>query len=414
MAPLLLGAIYLTIIGEKKNKIWIYFLNGLLIGLAAFYKLTSVLFLSLIVLFIVSEDFASRRPFRGKRVLIKTFLLVAGFILVQIPFLYYFWIHHALKDVYEALFTHLSLYVRLARGRRIETFFSGHYSVLSENLILWLFAAISSLYIFFKDRSRDNVLVALWGICSLLMVWGQGKFFGYHFLLIVPPFSVLTGYGLTRVFEPGRGFKGFLANNLADIRKTFMLTTIGFCVLGFAISNYDYYKRHVDYLLGKITKIEYYDVFNEFPTHLYSFRSDYQIVEYLRGIQGQRDQLAVVYSGGDTVIHFLTGLEPVSRFIQSWYLFPEDELLAKSPITVRLRRELIDQITSVGPRFILLVYLPLEELVNIPTLKDDPSVKRLFAFIQANYALKEFPDNRFLYTRITPPPGRFLAPGQSS
>jgi hypothetical protein len=423
MAPLILGAIFLTVLGEKKDRTLIYFLNGLLIGLAAFYKLTAVLILVLIILFTGSEDLARKRPFRWRKVLARTLLLVGGFILVQIPFLYYFWVHDALKDVHEALFTHLSLYLKLSRGRRIETFFSGHFSILKENLVLWLLAGVSCLYIFFRDRTRNSILVASWGIASLLMVWGQGKFFGYHFLLIVPPFSALAGYGLTRFFKQGHGFRSFLNDGLADIRKTFVLATIGLSIVGFGISNYDYYRRHVDYVLGKLSKIEYYDVFNEFPTHPYSFRSDYQVTEYLKANAAGGDRLGLIFSAGDTVIHFLTGLAPVSRFIQSWYLFPSDKTLASHPVTLGLRKELIDQMIEVSPRFILVVHIPWEKLRRLPGLRDDPEVLRFDAYIQQNYTLKEFPDNRFLYVKkadgladVEKPPSFFRngRPGMSS
>lgn len=401
MAPLMLGAIFLIILGERKKKIVLYFLSGLLIGLAAFYKLTAVVFLMFVVGFILSQDWRKRDSFHLKRNSGRMGCLVFGFILVQLPFLYYFWVHDALRDVYQALFVHLPLYAKLSRGLRVETFFSGHYSVLSENVVLWLFAAVSCVYIFFKDRTRYNMLIALWGIFSLIMVWIQGKFFGYHFLLLTPPFSVLTAYGLTRFLAKGRGIKGFITANLRDIRKAFMLTTMGAALVGFGISNYHYYQRHARYWLGKISKQQYYQVFNEFPTHPYSFRSDYQIVQYLRENQGTGGKLGVIFSGGDTIIHFLTGMEPATRFIQSWYLFPADEKLSRNKITVALRQDFVEQLIQSAPRFILCVHIPLQDLLEIPGSKEDPSVKRLGEFVEKNYRLKKnFPDNRFLFEKI--------------
>jgi hypothetical protein len=400
MAFLIMGAIFLVIIKEKTNWFIVFFINGILIGLAASYKLTAVLILLLFILFIPGEEFLRSNHFNYKRVFGKTFSLMSGFIIIQLPFLYYFWIHDALKDIYQALFVHLSAYINLSRGLRIETLFSGHYSILSENLILWLFAFISCFYILFKDRSKSNVLVVLWAFCSLLMVWGQGKFFGYHFIILVPPFAVLTGYGLTIFLGNGPGLKGFLLNNLKDIRKTFMIVTIIVTILGFGISNYNYYRRHIMYFLGKISKQEYYDVFNEFPTQPYSFRSDYQIVEYLRENSKPVDKLGVIFSAGDTIIHFLSGLEPATRFIQSWYLFPSDEVLAKNKITINLRKEFVDKIIHVAPRFILSVHIPLEKLAELPFLKEDPDVRKLNEFVQNNYRVKNFPDNRFLFEKV--------------
>lgn len=401
MAPLMLGAVYLMILGEKKNGMLLNLVNGILIGLAAFYKITAILMLLIFIAFIAVEELMKKQQqFNFKKVIANTFCLASGFIIIQLPFLYYFWIHGALKDVYEALFVHVSTYAKLSRGLRIEAFFSGHYSILSENLILWLFTAISCLYIIFKDRNRNNILIVLWCLGSLVMVWGQGKFFGYHFVILVPPFAVLSGYGILKFLGGGPGLKGFAANNLGDIKRTFMLVTILMSIMGFCISNYEYYKRHVQYYLGNMSRAEYYDVFNEFPTHPYSFPSDYRIVQYLKENAKEGDKLGVLFSAGDSVIHFLTGMEPATRFVQNWFLFIPNEVLSRDETTINLRREYVEQIISTAPRFILVVHIPLNELVGLPYLKDDPNLRKLNEFINSNYSVETYPSNRFLYKRL--------------
>lgn len=400
MAPLILGAVFLFVLSEKRDAVLTYFFTGILIGLASVYKVTALLMLFLFLLFLAFEHFLSQTNFDAGAVVRRMSSLLFGFILAQIPFLYYFWSHSALGDMYQALFLHVSLYAKLSRGLRIETLFSGHYSILSENLVIWLFAAIASLHIVFRNRTRNGCLIVLWTLGSLLMVWGQGKFFGYHFILLVPPFSILTGYAVPTFLFRNSGFVGMFRNAFTDIRQAFMLTTIMFTIIGFGISNYDYYKRHVLYLLGKMSRQTYYDVFNEFPTHPYSFRTDYEIAQYLRGNHKPGDKLGVIFSAGDTIVHFLSGLEPATRFIQSWYLFPSDEFLSRNEITVSLRREFVDHLINTAPKFILCVHIPLRELVQLPSLRDDPSVIRLDEFVHENYKLETFPDNRFLFKRI--------------
>jgi len=401
MAPLMLGAVYLMVLGEKKNGMLLHLANGILIGLAAFYKITAILMLLIFIIFIIVEELLKKdRSFNFKKAIADTFWLMSGFIIIQLPFLYYFWIHDALKDVYEALFVHVSTYAKISRGLRIEALFSGHYSVLSENYVLWLFAAISCLYIIFRERNRNNILIVLWSIGSLIMVWGQGKFFGYHFVILVPPFAVLSGYGMLKFLGGGSGLKGFAANNFGDIRRTFMLVTILMSIMGFCISNYVYYKRHVDYYLGKMSRAEYYNVFNEFPTHPYSFPSDYKIVKYLRENAEKGDKLGVLFSSGDSVIHFLTGLEPATRFVQNWFLFIPNEVLSKDETTINLRKEYVEQIINTAPRFFLVVHIPLDELVALPYLKEDPNLRRLNEFIHSHYSVESYPSNRFLYRRL--------------
>ena len=400
MAPLIMGAVFLILVGERKSRNVLYFLSGTLLGLAAFYKLTAVLMLFLVIGFIVSEAAIRKRGINLIKVIWRVVFVVFGFIIIQLPFIFYFWAHDALRDVYQALFVHVPVYAKLSRGLRVEAFFSGHYSVLSENLILWLFASLSCLYIFSKARTRNNILIALWAILSLMMVWVQGKFFGYHFVILVPPFSMLMGYGFFKFFKEGQGVKGFILNNIKDMRRAFMLAALLLSVVGFGIANYNYYKWHMQHVLKKISKSEYYSVFSEFPTHPYSFRSDFQIVQYLNNRREPGDKLGVIFSAGDTVIHFLTGMEPATRFIQSWYLFSSVDLLAKNAITLNLRREFIDQLIDVEPRFILCVHIPFDELVKLPGLRSDPNMERLESYIKTHYRLRSFPDNRFLFERI--------------
>jgi hypothetical protein len=399
MAPLITAAVYLTISGERKKRILLDIGNGMLIGLAAFYKLTAVAILALVLAFIVSEGMSAKKSFGLKTKVTRVGAILAGFIVVQLPFLYYFWVHDAFTAMVQALFVHLPVYVKLSRGLRIEAFFSGNTSIWSENLVLWLVAAIAGLTIFLRDRTRANVLIAGWAIVSLLMVWGQGKFFGYHFLVLMPPLAVLTGYGLPRFLAQGRGIKDFLVRNLKDLGPAFLLATLAGTLLAFGISNYDYYRWHALYALGKISRPEYYSVFNEFPTHPYSFRSDEQVVRYLLENRRAGDRLEVVFSAGDTVIHFLTGMEPVTRFIQSWYLFNPSDVLARDETTVRLRREFVEEVINATPRFILCVHIPLDELTTLPHLKDDPNVQRLAEFIRAHYRMTLFPDHRYVFEK---------------
>jgi hypothetical protein len=232
------------------------------------------------------------------------------------------------------------------------------------------------------------------------MVWGQGKFFGYHFIILMPPFAILTGYGLNTFLDRGPGLKQFFINNMGDMKKAFMLVSIAVSLIAFAVSNYDYYRIHLLYSFGKISTERYYNEFNEFPTHPYSFRSDYSITQFLKESQQPGDRLGIIFSAGDCVIHFLSGLSPATRFVQSWYLFSSDPILCKNEITLGLRKEFVSQLINSAPRFILCVHIPFNKLVELPCVRKDPSVKKLAEFIRDNYKLKKiFPDNRSLFVR---------------
>ncbi len=414
MAPLMAGAV-LLVANMPGKRGWrscsALFLVGALLGLTAIYKLTVIVMLGALLAFLGYDEVMAvinqgslaggGKAGRVAAFLGRSSIILTGFVVVQMPFIYYFWIHDALRDVYESLFVHVAAYANLSRGLRIEALLSGHYSVAKENLVLWLFAAISGCHILFRNRNRKALLAVVWGAASLAMVWGQGKFFGYHFIILIPPFATLAGYGLMTFVDFGDGLREFIRRNVSDIRKCFMVVTTLLTLVGFGIMNYDYYRWHLLYLKGKISKIEYYGVFTEFPTHAYSFRGDYQVTEYLRPRLQKNERLGLIFGAGDTVIHFLLDTEDVTRFLQSWYLFSPDEYLAHHEVTKKLQSEFVNQLTSAMPRYILLVHLPMEELMSTPTLINQPAMIQLETFIRENYELrKRFIDNRFLFENI--------------
>ena len=93
-------------------------------------------------------------------------------------------------------------------------------------------------------------------------------------------------------------------------------------------------------------------------------------------------------------------MEPATRFVQNWFLFIPNEVLSRDETTINLRREYVERIINTAPRFILVVHIPLSELVGLPYLKDDPNLRKLNEFINSNYSVESYPNNRFLYKRL--------------
>ncbi len=399
MTPLIAGGILLTILADRRKKWHMYFWVGVLIGLAAVLKVTAVGMLMILVMYVfLSEMFGSEG--RGFKIcLYKIVCLLLGAIIVQLPFLYYFWVHDSLSLMYKAVFVHTSIYAKLSRGHILANAFWGNSYIFLENLTLWAFSFASMIYLMIYERKRETYLIVAWTIGSLLMVWGQGKFFGYHYLLLMAPFSVLTGLGMKIFLKSFPTWKESMAAARKNIIQVFMWVIILTNVCVFTFNSYEYYRWHGLYLAGKISKDKYYEVFNEFPLHLYSFPADYEVANYVRAKGKPGTSLRTVNGGGDTIIHYLGGLKSPTRFTSTWYLF--NTSLYGNELTAKLRDEFIHGIKSEKPDYILLVYYSMKEFRETYSAEDYADVHTLMDYIEENYVMdKEFRDRRTLYKKI--------------
>ena len=399
MLPIFTSAIIIMILADQKQKCHPYFWVGILIGMAAIIKFTAILMAFFLLLYVFYAE-VFRSDGDGIRIFIlKSILAVSGFVIIQIPFLFYFWINDSLQIMYNAVFVHTSIYAGLSRGNIIASAFQGNTFIIRENLILWLFTPVTVLYLLYKDKKREDMLLVIWALGTILMVWGQGKFFGYHYILIIAPFSILTGLGIVQFLNIKPGWWASIWAARKNLTLIFLWILIAGNLLAFFIINYDYYKWHALYLSDNISKEQYYEVFNEYPLHLYSFRADNDVASYLKTHGKKNDKIRTINGGGDTIIQFLTGTELSTRFTSTWYLFNPG--LYHNPLTGKLRKELIEEIKSEQPEYILLIFYNMEEFREQYNGPDFEDITALMDYINENYILeKSFSDRRTLYKRI--------------
>ncbi len=399
MLPIITAAIIIAVNAEQRKNCYSHFWVGLFMGAAVIIKFTAVLMTGFFILFYIYAGFNPSDGDGIKKILLKSVSLLAGFIVIQIPFLIYFWVNESLYAMYKAIFVHTSIYAGLSRGNLIAAAFQGNAFILRENMILWLFSAVSSAWLLFRSRKKEDVLLVMWALGTLLMVWGQGKFFGYHYILIIAPFSVLAGFGIVRFLKIQPSWRKSIWDARKNIGLTFMWLMIGANLLAFLIINYEYYKYHALYLSNHMSKEAYYEIFNEYPLHLYSFRADNDVAEYLKENAEKSATVRTINGGGDTIIHFLTGLESPTRFTSTWYLF--NPYLYRKPITTSLRKELITGIKEEKPDYLLLIFYNMEEFREQYSGPEYEDVNILMDYISKNYVLeKTFQDRRILYKKL--------------
>ena len=355
--------------------------------------------LPIFILYIVLNEFVGVSGGGFRFSLYKVTALVSGALVIQLPFLYYFWIHESLDIMYRAVFVHTSIYAKLSRGNILANAFQGNSYIFIENMTIWLFSFASMIYLMIYERKRESYLVVAWTLGTLVMILGQGKFFGYHYLLIIAPFSVLTGFGIKIFLKSLPTWRESVMGARKNIIQIFMWVTILSNIGVFAVNSYEYYRWNGLYLMGKVSQDKYYEVFNVFPLHLYSFPADYEVANYLKTNAEPGASLRTINGGGDMIVHYLSGLESPTRFTSTWYLFNKE--LYDNPLTDQLRKEFINGIKNEKPEYVLLIYYTMDEFRENFYGDDYSDITQLLDYIQNNYKLeKSFRDRRTLYRRI--------------
>jgi hypothetical protein len=373
--------------GRRERAFWRLFLAGFLGGLAFLFKFPSIFVFAAIVLYLNQEAFDHRKRKSIKALLIKNALLLSGFLLALAPAVVLFASKGALTEMTDVVFGYVtSVYghARLDMLSLAKLALSRTIFLASEQFMLWVVGTASVLYIVCNHRSRENLFVVFWAGGAFLYLVSHMEFLGYHYLMILPPLCVLTGYGLNIIFAADRNLWGMMRDKpvkiivlLAFIANLFVYVTLV----------HAHYTKFYFYLTKKITLDQYYDFFTAYPKHDYSFPADYKVSRYIRAHTGPGDK---IYSLGgiESVIYFLTDRDSPSRFIYSWMLFSYAH--SQAPQSEAYRSELLADLRKDAPALIVTVR-PLLWFRAFPGL---------FDYVNERYQLVEsFPDDRYVYAR---------------
>jgi hypothetical protein len=386
MLPLIVLSFYVLLgADEAKRESWRFLLSGFLAGLVFAYKFSALPFLAVLLLYLNGRGWLNRKRTRLRKLWLKNAVLLAGFLLALVPFVLFFALRGALKDMTDVIFTYVSsVYGRLESNTLgiikmglVRTLF-----IARENFILWIFSLAAGLYMLASDRRPGNILVILWAAAAALFVVMHREFFGYHYLVVLPPLSLLSGYGFMTSLGPrpslGRIFR-------EEPVHVFMILALLANLAFFTTLNYTHYTKFFYLATGRMSRAEYEGFFRAYPKHEYSFPADSQVARYLSA-HTDPDERIYVLGGTESVIYFLSKRPPASRFIFSWILFSETH--GRGEQAEAYRQELLADLEKKSPRYI----------VTIKPLDAYQQFAAIYRFLKEHYILeKTFPDERFVY-----------------
>jgi 4-amino-4-deoxy-L-arabinose transferase-like glycosyltransferase len=173
--------------------------------------------------------------------------------------------------------------------------------------------------------------VTSWTVIALFCIIFQGQFFAYHWYPLYPPVIVLAAAGLATV--------DVIASRLSTILCLLYLSALAMPLSITPVKETLWTAR---YIFGLITEAQYY---SKFQFREYNVNDQLEAVAYLSARAHSADQLFVL--GHETIINYLSGLKPPTRFIFSLPLF------AQGPFLQAYRLEALDRLERAQPRYVI-------------------------------------------------------------
>lgn len=185
----------------------------------------------------------------------------------------------------------------------------------------------------FRGKRQPTLLLGGLALLAVLSVWWQGKYFDYHWLIVLPFLAPLAGYAFDQAIDLTRS----LARGDAYLARG--LLAAGFIVLAIwpVLRTYDAYGLLLDRTLGNISQ---QTVENHY---LAEYEANVQLVDQIRE-QGDPDDSFYVF-GFWALPYFLEERPLPARFITN-----ASVRSTWSPES--WRQELIDDLERVRPRFV--------------------------------------------------------------
>jgi hypothetical protein len=386
MLPLIAGSFWL-LLGPERNvpRLRGLAMAGFLSGLAFVFKFPSLVIFLCLLFYLNLRLATTETGTTAKRVVTANLALLLGFAVPLLLFVLLFWTKGATHEMIDIVFRYVcSVYGQMDRDllASVKLGLTHTLFLAEENFVLWIFFVTSSIDILVNERNKEKALMVLWALASVLFVVSHREFFGYHYLILLPPFSILAGYGLVKALGPTFRLRNAVTG---EFGKVFVLLALSANLVFFTTLNYMHYTKFYYYVTGRISQEDYYTFFNAYPEHDYSFAADYEVARYILDNTDEQDTIFTL-GGIESVIHFMTKRQSPSRFIFSWIIFSGKH--GEVEQAERYRNEVLEDLKAAPPKYILAVR----------SLDEFSKFTDIHGFIERNYILeKTFADDRYLY-----------------
>lgn len=329
-----------------------------------------------------------------------------GLGLSLVPLLAYFAWNGALNDLYQSVIVFNTYHARIGGNPTLAGSATGTLDFLtSMNILaplavvgLWLLLAQKGGAGVTPERGHAPVLahivLPIWLVASAAGIWTQGKFFSYHWSVVLPPLALLAAWGLAGLWDDLQRVRGPVARLLA---ATLCLVVIAIYGASLVHDHAPKWVHDANYLLGRTTENAYLATFghNIQGRDKYSFLETKQAAQYVRDHSSPDD--TVLVWGFQALLNYLADRRAPTRYI---FTYPLTFDRPESAFRVEARRTFLQDMNVHPPLYIVLVtndINPLQAVDSYSLLPDFPELQQI---LQQRYRLEADIGEFHMYRRI--------------
>jgi hypothetical protein len=307
-----IAAAYTCYRGQQRGSNVLLFLTGFLCSLAFIIKYPSLLVLIGFSVYLLSGTSSGSMNGHPPRIQRYTGIgsIWSGFILgLLLMALFLFW-NDSLSSLIETQLVFNAGYTRLAFQEGFISFLSTALVQLIRYLYYKSFfsvLALTGLVYCFKHRTSENRLILAWFFANLFIVIIQAKFYFYHWMSLVAPFSILSAMGFSRLFQDFRFNRSYFKNE----NIIFAAVALFLLILPILNSYSRISQTFISVLTGTLSLQGYYTQLDSLQGD-FTFATTQAVVDYIQ--QHTTPQDTIYIWGSEPLIYFLADRSSPTRY----------------------------------------------------------------------------------------------------
>jgi len=334
-----LAAFLLLLAAVERQKWYKFFIAGVLLGLAFVIKQHGAAF-TLFALLYIGCCCIRRRPFLWKNSALNMLLFLVGCIIPVAITVLVLWRTQALAGfwfwTFEYARQHLTVPSLLGGPGRLASQ-AKQFGHSATWLCLLMVVGLSSLW-WNKKAVRNVMFTAGFSVFSFLAVCPGFHFRPHYFVLLLPAAAVLAGIGAAAIIDVFARQKSGIISKLLPI-----ILVVG--SLFHAFSTQGHYLLMLDAV--DVCRATY-------PLQL--FPETLRVGRFIKEHSKRDDLIAVV--GSEPQIYFYADRRSATGYI---YMYP---LMEPHPYARQMQEEMIAEIETASPEFLVVVYNPVSWMVR--------------------------------------------------
>lgn len=312
---------------SKELNIKNLFFSGILFSVASLFKIPAAFEVPVIIVYWLITDYKN-----WKTIIKKTFILSLGFMLpIALTFIWYY-LRGAFNEYLIAAYLQNLGYVKSWKVRDVPMMYRIA-TIVFGVILLWIAR--------FKI-SKKFIFLSLWTMFALFGVVLSGRPYPHYFIQAIAPVSILLAMFFSdKSIEQSLVVIPLALSFFVPVYYKFWLYPVTF-----------YYERFINFSIGKITKEQYFNQFNDKATR------NYDIARFLSSTTLETDRVFMWDSDSSTVYSLARRLPPI-KYVADYHI---NDFSSKSELMVSLNETL--------PKMILLSDSnPLPEIKRLITDK---------------------------------------------